>query len=292
MKEKLYKITKVLGIYCLILFAFSFLISLFIHYKYFSFQAYKEEVNDYKNYEANARDYLFKKYQSRINIKKYPRTFSEYLKIEKQDRLNLLKDEPVRYDWFYGEINYNTKTKKSLIEQLQHQNPTNNLIKAGFRDFGSSNEQIYYDNTGTLLFVQISLANRISEYNVGTKTYRYGFDGKLIEAEYWDGDELNIILDGSKQLKYYCAYESCSSAKEIFNFKQYILNKLYNFIFWNFLLGFISLFIFSMPLFITILIFWLIATSKMQKKEKIIYTSALLVFVLSIIWIIQHLYYF
>jgi len=254
MKAKALKIIKLFGIHCLTLITVLLIISILLDCPHFSYQAFKKDVENYNRYTADARNHLFKNYQPQIDMKKYPKTFSAFLKLKKQDSLIIPKYNQKKHDSLY--LNDYSKTQKSLIEQLQPKNSKKNLIEGGYRNFDNSGEQIYYDGLGNLLFVQFSIPNKNGD-KTSLNTYRYDSKGRLIEAEYWDGHKPNIILDKNKQLKFYCSHLSCSSAKEIDSFISYIFDRLKKVIFWTYLI-----FILLAPIFIPASIIWLIITTK------------------------------
>lgn len=283
MKEKLFKIVKAFSIYCLILLTLAFISSIFMFGYPFNISAYKTEhkgfVNNIRKNITYAENELFKNYKPQINIQKYPKTFSEYLKIEKSDKL------------LYSYAKLNQRQERALIKELEPHKGKKHFIIPGIRKFDKYDNSLYYDESGNLLYIE-------TMNDIGKKIYRYNKTGTLAEAEYSADirdNELTYIFDQNKEIKYICGLDTyfsknnyCQTPYEIFDLKQSLLNIIRNATFWAWII-FLVLLAYTSPIFGVISIFWLILTSKMQKKQKIICSSAFFTLVLSIVWIIYYL---
>ena len=172
--------------------------------KYYSLSKINMENQKYNKIALNE---LFTNYKPHIDTNNYPKTFQEYIKSnKKKDNLFSSYDN---YTRIYSLRSFEeTKSRKEIINLLdnKHKYRTKKQnIKTQLYPFIDS--RLFFNQYGDLIFIQIEKGQN--------KFYRYDIKGNLVEAEWYNGNEVSLIYSPDKLIKY-MFYHNFSN-----NFQQY-----------------------------------------------------------------------
>lgn len=156
---------------------------------------------------------LFTHYKPSINTKDYPKTYQEYLKSNKnKNTLFFTLDHYT--DIYSSQTSEEIESRKEIIKLLDKTKSKHTKQNIETKLYPFENSRLFFNRSGDLIFIQ---------QEQGSNTfYRYDISGKLLEAEWYNGNEVNLVYTPDKQLKY-MFYRSFSNnyQKYRINYKQY-----------------------------------------------------------------------
>lgn len=163
----------------------------FLFFDYFYNKYYHWGEISIEKYKDTAQYDLFSEYKPHIDTKNIPKTYKEYQNIDNKN------EKVFYYTYDYQNINDRKpegeeKARLEFIKSLKD-NKSFNDIRPQLYYYGVY--KLFYDKSGELLFIEYE-----KNYN---NYYRYDISGKLLEAEWYNCNEVNIVFSPDEQLKYY-----------------------------------------------------------------------------------------